>query len=55
MYKVYIYILRNTELTENGNGKLPFVARTQRFYIERLCKRIWKTTFEQNSSFPGPT
>ncbi len=27
----------------------------QRLYIERLCKRTWKTTFEQNRSFPGPT
>jgi hypothetical protein len=34
----------------------PIIAGPfQRLYIERLCKRIWKTILEQNSNFPGPT
>ncbi len=40
-----------------GRGFLVFTLYTctRRLHIERLSKRILKTTFEQNSKFPGPT
>jgi hypothetical protein len=60
--------IKLTEKRENGGiemrtrgqrGLISFETATtpvilQGLYIERLCKRIWKMTFYNNSSFSGP-
>ncbi len=57
---LFLYILLHVVPAFAGHWLLVFSpfwwsrpAFTQGLYIERLCKLIWKTTFDYNSSFLG--
>jgi hypothetical protein len=50
-----VLLHRSRQISVSGEEFFTQWESFQRLSAERLCKRIWKTTIEQNGSFPGPT